>query len=548
MEPTTPRRQGTSAQSPRGIYDFPISPQSPGEGMVLSPPIKTTPMKTIPRSLWIAQENYIDLVPNCTQYSPTSNHPGHGFGDCNIECNRNSSSRDSSNSINGNKNLENKIELSPSLNQGDNVLVRCNKSKWLPGQVKRISNSSIKVWIGVAETLVDVPVELFPTHLARVECATMCSSPGECYTTRLYHTQQQIKTQVQCVRPAHLSHRHLFQVISPNNSIATSAQQMCQVQCPSPTSTNPRTKCETNPLFKPMKAPNPLNFLEHIACLEKNGIIPPKSSTLQQLGICSEQLNSREDSNPQEALFDGHKGFTNLQAQYNWRLHMYQRNQQGNRPSYPRPSTLPMLNVNLNNEGTPSSNSPFLLGKNCNNHHHIKTSPHGSPQQLYNINQEPPIHAFYEDSHESTLYKPHYEQFVAPQMVTKSTMTNFGDTKSPKRPPTPPPQLLTKGMMDLRDNKSSKRSLVPSHIKGKEICEDQECPSWAKGTDFHQILVSNQGMSLEESVSLDCFKPPNFPGLVAPRSPGARPSQNATSSTTPMWVTVIDNGQNTRKL
>jgi len=92
--------------------------------------------------------------------------------------------------------------------------------------VKRVSNTSIKVWIGVAETLVDVPVELFPTHLARMQCATMCSSPSESYTTRLHRTQQQIKTRVQCVRPAHLSHRHLFQVISPNKSMTTSTQQV----------------------------------------------------------------------------------------------------------------------------------------------------------------------------------------------------------------------------------------------------------------------------------------------------------------------------------
>jgi len=158
------------------------------------------------------------------------------------------------------------------------------------------------------------------------------------------------------------------------------------------------------------------------------------------------------------------------------------------------------------------------------------------------------MHASFEDSHEFTLYKPHYEQFVAPQMVTKSTMTNFGDAKSPKRPPTPPPQLFTKGMMDLRDKKSPKRPPISSHIKGKEMREDQECPSWPKGTDFHQILVSNQGMSLERSVSLDSFKPPNFPCLVAPRSPGARPSKNAKSSAAPVWVTVIDNRQNICKL
>jgi len=110
---------------------------------------------------------------------------------------------------------------------------------------------------------------------------------------------------------------------------------MCQVQCPSPTSTNTRTKCETNPHFTPIKAPNPPNLFEHIASLEKNHIVPSKCSTLQQLGICSEQLNTTsEDSNLQEALFNGHKGFANLETQYNWRLHMYQRNQQGESLSF----------------------------------------------------------------------------------------------------------------------------------------------------------------------------------------------------------------------
>lgn len=221
----------------------------------------------------------------------------------------------------------------------------------------------------------------------------------------------------------------------------------------------------------------------------------------------------------------------------------------GNKPSYPRPSTLPMLNVNLNNEGTPRSDSPFLQKNNYNNYQHVKTSPHKSHEQPYHINQEPvPMHASYEETLESTLYKPHYEQFVAPQMVTKGTMTNFGETKSPKRPPTPPPQLLMKGMMDLRDSKSPKRPPTPSQIKGKETCEDQACPSWAKGTDFRQICESNQGMSLERSVSLDSFKSPSFPGLVDPRSPGARPPRNATTSAAPVWVTVIDNGHGTRKL
>lgn len=135
IDPTTPRRQGTSAQSPRGIYDFPISPQSPIEGVSLSPPMKPklmkpTPMKTIPRSLWVAQDDYIDLVPNCTQFSLNSNHPGHGFGDCNAECSSSNSS-----SSNSNKSLGHRSYLSPSLKHGDNVLVRCNQTKWLVGQV-----------------------------------------------------------------------------------------------------------------------------------------------------------------------------------------------------------------------------------------------------------------------------------------------------------------------------------------------------------------------------------------------------------------------------
>lgn len=126
IEPATPRRRGTSAQSPRGIYDFPISPQSPGDGMMLSPPMKPPPMKPIPRPPWV--QDSVDQVPMCTQYSPGSNHPGHGFGDCNAEC---SSSRNSCyrSPVSSSSN-------SPCLDLGDNVLVRCNQTKWLAGQVR----------------------------------------------------------------------------------------------------------------------------------------------------------------------------------------------------------------------------------------------------------------------------------------------------------------------------------------------------------------------------------------------------------------------------
>lgn len=124
IEPTTPRRQGTSAQSPRGIYDFPISPQSPQEGILFSPPIKAKP-----KPMWVAQDDYIDLVPNrvpnCMQFSPRSNHPGHGFGDCNVD----------SSSVDSSKSGEHRSFVSPSLSHGENVLVRCNQTKWLVGQV-----------------------------------------------------------------------------------------------------------------------------------------------------------------------------------------------------------------------------------------------------------------------------------------------------------------------------------------------------------------------------------------------------------------------------
>lgn len=79
-----------------------------------------------------------------------------------------------------------------------------------------ISSTSVKVWIGEAEAMVNVPVELFPTHLARVGCTTPCSSPRDGQSAGL----PEIKPCVQCVRPSHLSHRQLYQIISPGNSAA----------------------------------------------------------------------------------------------------------------------------------------------------------------------------------------------------------------------------------------------------------------------------------------------------------------------------------------
>nr|PNR60010.1 hypothetical protein PHYPA_002802 [Physcomitrium patens] len=273
-EPATLRRRGgaASAQSPRGIYDFPISPQSPSEGIMLSPPMKVAPMKTTPRS---CVQDSIDQAPMCAQFSPGSNHPGHGFGDCNAQCGRNlcyrspvsqfsSGSNFSSHGFgdcnaecSNNRNFCNRSPASPFFSSGENVLVRCNQTKWLVGQqldpprlrkyaieinsylctrsacifaywflnlcyvpVRRTSSTNIKVWIGAADTLVNVPVELLPTHLARLDCPTPSSSPRDSPSA----AESEIKARVQCVRPAHLSHRHLYQRISPAGSLTSTPQ------------------------------------------------------------------------------------------------------------------------------------------------------------------------------------------------------------------------------------------------------------------------------------------------------------------------------------
>lgn len=198
----------------------------------------------------------------------------------------------------------------------------------------------------------------------------------------------------------------------------------------------------------------------------------------------------------------------------------------GNKPSYSRPSALPMLNVNLNNEGTPSG-SPYMCKGNCSCHL-ARTPPiFRSHEQLYNINTESPMYASKEVFFESPLHKPQYDLFVEPQLLTKTT------------------ELLTKTTIDSGEVENPKKPSPLSHmnVKGKERCEEEACPSWAKGTDFLQITETSNAMPLEGSVSMDSFKSPAFPGLmVDPISP-----RNATFSAEPVWVTVIDNGRGTRK-
>ena len=94
--------------------------------------------------------------------------------------------------------------------------------------MRRITSTGVKVWIGAAETLVNVPVELFPTHLARLGCTTPCSSPRDCHSAGL----PGIKARVPCVRPAHLSHRHLYQIISPGSSVANSLYPQVRMSQP----------------------------------------------------------------------------------------------------------------------------------------------------------------------------------------------------------------------------------------------------------------------------------------------------------------------------
>lgn len=122
-EPATPRRRATNGQSPRGINEFPPSPQSPGEKIILSP------MRgcVMTRSHSWVQESIDQITPpslSSAQSSPSSNQSGNGFRD------------------HGNEGGGNWVCRTPSMGYdfGEYVLVRCNQTKWLVGQVSKLQS------------------------------------------------------------------------------------------------------------------------------------------------------------------------------------------------------------------------------------------------------------------------------------------------------------------------------------------------------------------------------------------------------------------------
>lgn len=540
-EPATLRRRGgaASAQSPRGIYDFPISPQSPSEGIMLSPPMKVAPMKTTPRS---CVQDSIDQAPMCAQFSPGSNHPGHGFGDCNAQCGRNlcyrspvsqfsSGSNFSSHGFgdcnaecSNNRNFCNRSPASPFFSSGENVLVRCNQTKWLVGQVRRTSSTNIKVWIGAADTLVNVPVELLPTHLARLDCPTPSSSPRDSPSA----AESEIKARVQCVRPAHLSHRHLYQRISPAGSL-TSTPQMRQTQYTSPAPRDPRLNYERpGHGFVPSNASTPPDLLELVVeQFEKKMPVPPPHSILKR---SSDPLKpAREESIPPRPTFGAHRNYADFQAQYNWRQCLSQSSQEVNGPSYPRASALPMLNLNLNSEGAPTFSSPYTTGGQHCNCLHAKASILEGHDLLHST--QSPMHAPEGGCVECPLNKLQQHEQLLSLQVPKKTTSDIEEEISPKSQP-PPCEI---------------------YIKGKEIHHKERLSSsssWVEGRNgLRPVSRRSQGLPLERSISLDSFQSPLVPGLRDTRSPEAKPPKQSTFSAEPKWVTVIEKfGHCIRKL
>ncbi|XP_024535152.1 uncharacterized protein LOC112347844 [Selaginella moellendorffii] len=97
---------------------------------------------------------------------------------------------------------------------GEFVLVRCNHTKWLLGQVRRSSRNGVIVWVGAAQTLVNVPYDLLVSHFVKLDSPSLPASPPSSLppeTLVEVGRDGQILAPFQCVRPAHLSHRKLFQ-------------------------------------------------------------------------------------------------------------------------------------------------------------------------------------------------------------------------------------------------------------------------------------------------------------------------------------------------
>lgn len=105
----------------------------------------------------------------------------------------------------------------PEYRNGEVVMVKCNQEKWLCGVIQRMSAQGMRIWITDANILVNVPLVLLPTHVLKMstysELQTLPQAEPMWTITDKGGYQ---KVLVQCVRPAHLSHRQLFRVLDNN--------------------------------------------------------------------------------------------------------------------------------------------------------------------------------------------------------------------------------------------------------------------------------------------------------------------------------------------
>ncbi len=107
------------------------------------------------------------------------------------------------------------------------MVVRCNQHKWLFGTIKRLSARGVRVWVADAQLMVNVPLELLQTHLLKMSVFLELTSLPQSKPMLAMARMDELgcggggggRALVQCVRPAHLSHRQLYQMMGNNNYI-----------------------------------------------------------------------------------------------------------------------------------------------------------------------------------------------------------------------------------------------------------------------------------------------------------------------------------------
>ena len=99
---------------------------------------------------------------------------------------------------------------------GEGIVVRCNQHKWLFGVIQKMSARGVHVWVAEAQLMVNVPLELVQTHLLKMSMFSELTSLPQREPSLAVTTVDEAgcgKILVQCVRPAHLSHRQLYQLL-----------------------------------------------------------------------------------------------------------------------------------------------------------------------------------------------------------------------------------------------------------------------------------------------------------------------------------------------